>query len=242
MSYPYLVDVIRRIKKNRFTSTVSIQTSGYNIAEELIDELAAVGLDRINLSLNAMTVKKAKRLSGRGDYPYDAILALAEYIAKSSISLLIAPVWVPGVNDEDIIEIINFAKKINKKDSRYPLLGIQNYMKHKEGRNIPGIQTKNFKLFNKQLRDFEKKYQINDLILKPYMFNCFKSDMIPNPFSLHEKVVAEIVLPGRIRNEVIAKARNRLIHVSNVKNYTLGSKITIQIIRTRHNIFFGKHV
>ena len=94
----------------------------------------------------------SKKLSGKGDYSIDKMLEMAEYIVNSEISLLLAPVWIPGINDQDIEEIVKFSLKVNPNETKYPTLGIQNYLTHDIGRNLKGITQKKFADFNQQLR------------------------------------------------------------------------------------------
>ncbi len=242
MSYPYLVELVQKLNDNPATNVVSIQTNGWFLEEKLIDELAEVNLSRINLSINTLNTQMGKKLSGRGDYPLEKILELAEYIANSNISLLLAPLWIPGVNDDDIEEIIKFSLKINSNGDKYPTLGIQNYLLHNQGRNMKGIKQKSFSDFNKQLREFEKRLGGKDLVLKPYMFNNYKTEMIQNPMKVNEIIDAKVVLFGRKENEIFAIAKNRLIHVINADNASIGKRIKVRIIRNRHNIFFAKPV
>jgi len=240
MSYPYLVDLVEKLSSNPITKVISIQTNGWYLNEKLIDELEEAGLSRINLSINTLELSKGKKLSGRGDYPLQKILEMAEYIAESKIALLLAPVWIPSVNDEDMESIIEFSVKINPKEERYPTLGLQNYLVHSQGRNIKGIRSKKFSEFNSQLRAFEKKFGAKNLVLKPYMFNNFKTKMISQPMKINEKVLAKAIFPGRTENEIFAVAKNRLIHVVNASNSLVGKKIEVKIIRNKHNIYFGK--
>jgi len=242
MANPYLVDIIQLLNENPKTNITSIQSNGWYLNEKLVDDLESVGLSRINLSLNSMQPKLSKRLAGRGDYNLEFLLEMAEYISNSKISLILTPLWIPEWNDEDMEEIIKFSLKINKKEERYPTLGIQNYLTHNQGRNIKGIKAKTFAVFNNQLRAFEKKLGAKDLVLKPHMFEMFKTEMITNPLKMNEVVLAEVVLPGRTENEVIATAKNRLIHITDSKPYNYGSKIKVRITRNRHNIFFGKPI
>ncbi|NHJ04140.1 MAG: radical SAM protein [Candidatus Heimdallarchaeota archaeon] len=240
MSYPYLVDFVGKLRTNPITKVISIQTNGWYLNEKLIDELEEVGLSRINLSINTLELTKGKKLSGRGDYPLQKILEMAEYIAESKIALLLAPVWIPSINDEDMESIIEFSVKVNSNEERYPTLGLQNYLVHHQGRNIKGIHSKTFSEFNTQLRAFEKKFEVKNLVLKPYMFNNFKTKMISQPMRINEKIFAEAILPGRTENEIFATAKNRLIHVVDASNSLIGKKIEVKIIRNKHNIYFGK--
>ena len=242
MAYPYLLELIQKLKNNQATKIVSIQTNGWFLKEQLIDELAEVGLDRINLSLNAIDLTLGKKMAGRGDYNLERILELAEYIAKTKISLLIAPLWIPGINDDEITKIIKFTKLINSHEKRFPILGIQNYLFHNEGRNIKGIKTKQLRDFYSQLKSFEKKYAVEQLVLKQSMFKTYKTKMIANPINKNEIVLAEIAAYGRLPNEVLGIAKNRLIHISMVDKISIGHKIKVRIIRNRHNIFFATPV
>ena len=242
MSYPYLMELIQGISENKNTAIISAQTNGWYLNEKLIDNLEAAGLSRINLSINTLELATAKKLSGRGDFPLKRILEMAEYIANSKISLLLAPLWIPGINDSDIEEIIKFSKRINNEEKRFPTLGIQNYLIHHQGRNMKGVKSKTFKTFNQQMREFEKKYEISNLVLKQTMFESYKSKMITNPLKIDEIVTGEVVLPGRLSDKVFTIAKNRIIHVLGAKGMSVGSKIRARIIRNRHNIFFAKKV
>lgn len=242
MSYPYLLRLVELLQENPATKIISIQTNGWFLTKELIDDLNGAGLTRINLSINALDPRLAQRLAGRGDYPLKKILKMAEYLTQSPIELIITPLWVPGWNDEAISEIVKFTKKIIKNTGRFPILGIQNYLRHYQGRNIPGVRPKSFHKFNQQLKRLEKKFGVKDLVLEPEMFGTIKTEMIPNPMEVDEIVFGTVVLPGRLENEVLAKAKNRLIQVADVDNPPRGSKIKIQITRNRHNIFFGRKI
>ncbi|MHA1655625.1 MAG: radical SAM protein [Candidatus Heimdallarchaeota archaeon] len=239
MSYPYLVELVQRLWENNNTAVVSLQTDGWFLNEQIIDELSAVKLSRINLSINAFDSKLAKRLAGRGDYNLEKMLELAEYILDSNISLLLAPIWIPEINDSDIELLIKFFSKKKRKNSSYPLFGIQNYEIYSEGRHVKGVKQKDFKLFYKQLRELESRYRVQDLVLTPKKFGMYKTKLLPIPMKRNEIVKAKIVLPGRLQNEVLATARRRLIHVRQVSPPSIGKKIKIRITRNRHNLFFG---
>ncbi|NHJ87218.1 MAG: radical SAM protein [Asgard group archaeon] len=239
MSYPYLVELVQKLNESPNTKIISIQTNGWYLTKKLIDELASVGLSRVNLSINSLDLKLAKHLSGRGDYPLEKILENAEYIINSGISLLIAPLWIHGWNDEDIKDIIKFSLKINSENSKYPTLGIQNYLVHHEGRNIPNTKQKSFTEFYAELRKMEKELGATQLVLKQQMFDTFKSKMIDLTMKQNQLVKAEVVLPGRLENEFFAKANNRIIHISPANNLSIGKSVKLRITRNRHNIYFA---
>ena len=47
-------------------------------------------------------------LAGTKSYSVEHVMDVARLLAKSKIDVLLAPVWVPGYNDEDIPKIIEF--------------------------------------------------------------------------------------------------------------------------------------
>ena len=61
---------------------------------------------------------------------------------------------------------------------------------------------------------------------------------LPKPFKKGQIVQAEIVLPGRIGNEKLAVAEERLISVLNC--YKEEGTVRLRIKRTKHNIFLGE--
>ena len=62
-----------------------------------------------------MDAENAKFLAGIPSYDLKHVIEVAEEIASSQIDLLLAPVWVPGYNDEEIKKIEDkVRKKIDK--------------------------------------------------------------------------------------------------------------------------------
>ena len=123
--YPDFIQLIEETAKLENVETISMQTNGMLLTKEMIDKLEKLGMNRINLSINSLNSGRAKKFSGTQSYDIKHIKEIAEYIAKSKIELLLAPVYLPNVNDEDIEEIIQLAKKLNAK------LGIQKYEVYK---------------------------------------------------------------------------------------------------------------
>ena len=62
---------------------------------------------------------------------------------------------------------------------------------------------------------------------------------LPKPFKKGQVVEAEIVLPGRIGNEKLAVANDRLISIPNCYKEE-GTRVKLRIKRTKHNIFLGE--
>ena len=138
--YPHLPDLIAALKKIDEVSIISLQTNGTLLNTAKIAALESAGLDRINLSLHALDPAIAKMLAGVEWFDIDTLITTAKAIAQSNIDLLIAPVYVPGINDEEIPKLIRFAKEIGA-GKRFPPLGIQKFERYKYGRTPKGIKV-----------------------------------------------------------------------------------------------------
>lgn len=91
-------------------------------------------------------------------------------IANSKIDLLIAPVWVPGYNDDEIPKIIEFALEIGA-GKKFPPLGIQKYIPYRFGRKVGKSMT--FREFYDRLRALEREFGVK-LVLSPKDFGIEK--------------------------------------------------------------------
>lgn len=230
--YPYIVDLVKRLKD--LADVVSVQTNGTLIDEKKIEELEGY-LDRINLSINSLDSEKAKLLSGRKDYDLEHIKSIAKEIADSEIDLLIAPVWIPGYNDKDILELIDFGKKIGA-GKRWKPFGIQKYIKYRFGRHPKGAKVMTFKDFYARLRKID-----DSLILHPRDFGIRKCRSLPKRFKVGERLRIRLCMHGRLRGEMIGVARDRVIQVTNTGK-GIDEFVDIRILRNHHNIYVAKPV
>ena len=231
--YAEIVELIKDLSSIKKVKTISMDTNGTLLTEELVDKLAEAGLTRINLSLNAMDKNLARKLAGC-KYNLDKIKETASYIAKK-MELAIAPVLVPGFNDDAMEKLINFAKKM-KGDRKGYFIGIQNFLNYRFGRN-PCKQL-SWDKFYLMMKDLEKKTNTK-LIIGPEDFNIQKTKKLPKPFKKGQIIKAEILCPGRLKNEMLAVASNRVISIPTCFKKGI---VKIRITRTKHNIFMGRLV
>ena len=240
LTYPYLVDLVQEISEIEGVDVISLQTHGAVLRESLIYELEDARLSRINLSIDALDPVKAKQLSGTEWYDIERIKELAELIVDTKIDLLIAPVWVPRLNDDEIPRIIEFALKIGA-GKRWPPLGIQKYEAHKHGRKPKGIRPMSWKEFYRRLRELEKKYCVK-LILRPEDFGIHKRRKLPVPFKLGERVLVEVKTLGWLKGEKLGVARNRAITIIDANSIPIGVEVKVEIIRIKDNIIIARPV
>ena len=231
--YADMVELVKGIMSIKGVKRSSIDTNGTLLSRKLIDELADAGLTRINLSLNAMDPEKAQKLAG---YPYnlDKVIEIARYI-PAKMDLIIAPVWVSGYNDEELPKLAKFAEEIGAGKS-CPPIGVQNLLNYRFGRNP--VESMPMEQFYSKMREIEEKHGIK-LIFDKQAFDVQDLPELPKPFKKGQIIDAKIVLPGRIGNEKLAAAKERLISVPDCFR-DIGEKVRIRIKRTKHNIFLGE--
>ncbi|MBW2991846.1 radical SAM protein [Candidatus Woesearchaeota archaeon] len=233
MSYPDIAELTRKLLRIKGIYRVSVQTNGFLLTKEKINRLAKAGLHRINLSINSLDKEKSRLLSGNDNYGIKEIKELAEYIVKNTnIELLIAPVWLPNINDKDIEDIIRFAKTIGAK------LGIQKYEIYKYSRKIKGADHDNWWKFYKKLEDLENKHNIK-LKISKQDFDIVPAQRIPTKLEIGEKVNAKIVAPGWLHNQMLAVANSRCITINNC-NAEIGKTVNIKILENKNNIYIGE--
>lgn len=239
VTYPRIVDLIHGIKEIEKVKVISLETHGALLNEKILDDMDAAGLSRLNLSIDTMDPELAKFLSDTDWFDLPKVLELATYVAENlKMDLLIAPVWVPGINDADMPKLIEFAKRIGA-GKKWPPLGIQKYEVHKYGRKPKGVKPMTWYDFYKTLRKWEEEYEVK-LVLNPKDFGIYKTKRLPLIFKRGEKVSARVVGPGWHRGEWLAVAGDRVIAVLGVSGEPpIGSRVKVEILRNKHNIYVG---
>ncbi|MEX0567548.1 MAG: radical SAM protein [Candidatus Njordarchaeota archaeon] len=241
LTYPKIVDLVQELKSTKGVEVVSMQTHGVLLTEKILGDLSDAGLDRINLSIDALDPELAKYLSGTPEYDIEKITGLAEYIVNSTkMDLLIAPVWVPSINDAEIPKIIEFALKIGA-GKKWPALGIQKYIPHKRGRKPKNIKPMTWKEFYKKLAAWETKYKTKLILSLSRDFGLHKRKMLPLKYNVGEKAIVKVVALGWLKNEVIAAGRNRSITVVRIPSeIPIGTELFVKIIQNKHNLYISK--
>ncbi|VVB85064.1 Coenzyme PQQ synthesis protein E [uncultured archaeon] len=236
--YPQLVELVHGLSQNSHVKTVSMQTNGTLFTEKLLDELDGAGLSRINMSIEAIEPGLAKKIARTDSYKIDRVLEAALYITNNTnIDLLIAPVWLPGINDAEIPKLIEFAKSIGA-GKRWPALGIQKFLAHKNGRR-PDIKAMSWDDFYYRLRKWEEIYKTK-LILAPQDFGSFECKAIPRMFKRYEKVKVNVVGPGWMKGEKLAVARDRVITIVDADKVPLGKEVSVRIERIVDGIYMAR--
>lgn len=229
--YPYMVELLEKLRKVPQVKVISAQTNGMLLDPEKIKAMEGL-LDRINLSISSMDPRRGRMLAGTNLYDVEHVKEVARAVAASDIDLLLAPVWVPGFNDEDIPKLIEFGLEIGA-GKRWPGFGIQNYVRYQFGKKVRGRPMK-FSEFFKRLEEYGKQYGLN-LKLAPADFGIHKAPGLPRAFRRGERVKLELVAPGRVFGEMLAVSRGRVIGV--LTDRPAGSTVFAEITRTNDNVY-----
>jgi hypothetical protein len=210
--YPKLFELIEKLWEIEGIERISMQSNGLLLNHEIIKKLEEVNLTRINISLNSLNEEKAGYLCNCKDYNMDSLLKNIDNLIDSKINVLIAPVWFPGENDEDIEGIIKYIIGMRKKgySERKLQIGIQKYLMYKTGRKLKKIRPKSWGYFYKQLSRLEKKYGIK-LKLGPKDFNIHKRIIVSSLKPRKDDILnLDVISIGRWENEYIGKINDNL--------------------------------
>jgi uncharacterized Fe-S cluster-containing radical SAM superfamily enzyme len=237
LMYYRLPELVAALKSTDPITVVSLQTNGTLLDDAKIAALAKAGLDRVNLSLHALDPVLARELAGVEEYDINKITEAAQAVAKSSIDLLIAPVYIPGINDAEIPKLIDFAKECGA-GKRFPPLGIQKFERYKYGRTPKGIKVQSWwQFFNRSIKEWEKTSGLC-LRLDPNRdFGTIRRPSLPQVFTKGEKATVAIMAPGWIHGEMLGVARNRVISVFGCDKSS--GQVRVRIVATKNNIYVG---
>ncbi len=226
--YPRLVQLVKDLKETPNVAVVSINTNGTLLNKKLIDDLEKAGLTRINISIHSLDKARASQLAST-PYNVDLVLEMIKY-CEGKIDVLLAPVLVPGKNEQDIDDIIELSKKI--KNKKYPTIGIQNFLSYKGGRNA--AKEMPWDNFFELLKQKEKEHNVT-LIIKENLFGIEYDETLPKPFKKGQIIKVELKLPGRAKGEMIGVVKDRCIMVYNCKKES--GSINVKLLRDKHNIY-----
>lgn len=241
ITYPKIVELVANLRQVEGVETVSMQTHGSTLNTKLMDRLSAAGLTRLNLSLDALEPSLARELADTEWYDVEKIVALMKHIAScTETDLLVAPVWVHGVNDAEMPKIISLAKSIGA-GKAFPPLGIQKCERHKRGRRLKKAKWLSWQGFYDQLRGWEKEFGIK-LVLKAADFGIHGRLVLPVPYRMLEKVKIEVVGPGWLKGEKLAvtQAKDRSLTLINAGDIPVGAKLKARIMANKHNILIAE--
>ncbi|MFH0874814.1 MAG: radical SAM protein [archaeon] len=223
--YSDLEKLATDLRSKREVNHISIATNAVLLSKKKADSLIRSGITHFHISLNAFSKEKCDFISCR-NYPIEQVKSICKHIAKNA-KLVIAPVYIPSVNDSEIEELILFSKKINS-----PIM-IQNFLEYRFGKRP--VNSIPMKLFFQKLSLLEKKYDVNLTALSEP--KIIADEKLPKPF--HKGDVIDVIIVGnaRIPNAKLGVCKDRSVIIADC--FRDNGKIRARIIRDKDNIFVG---
>ncbi|TFG04222.1 MAG: radical SAM protein [Promethearchaeota archaeon] len=248
--YNQLYYLLKQLWNIKNVKIISMQSNGLLLTNEIIEQLEKVNLTRINISLNTLNRELAEYFCDCAFYDMEKLKKNIYQLLISSVDVLLAPVWFPGKNDEDIEDIIKYVRDLRSEgfSENQIQLGIQKYLIYKTGRKLKKVRPKSWGYFYKQLTKLEKKYQIK-LKLGPNDFGIQKREcFLTLNLEKGDKISAEIISKGRWNNECIGKISKNvgikiLLQKPLIFNPKLiGKRIEVEVIKANYkdNIITAK--
>ncbi len=233
---PFLYDdmtlLIEDLQKLEQVHTISIDTNGTLLTREKIDRLAKCNKLQLNLSLDAIDETVAKQIAGVTNYNPAHVKDIIGYASEKCSKVIVAPVLTQGFNEDEIEKIVAWVKTLKVA----PILGIQNFLRYKTGRN-PAKEME-WKKFYALLEKLEKKYDIK-LKLQKEDFNIKEIKELPKPFVEGDEITAWLKCADRFPGSSIAVCKERTISIPGLQ-FTREKRVKLKITRDKHNIFVGK--
>ena len=237
LMYARLPELVAALKAIDAVSVVSLQTNGTLLDDKKIAALAEAGLDRVNLSLHALDPALARELAGVDWYDIGKVTVAARAVAQSSMDLLIAPVYMPGINDAEIPKLIAFARECGA-GKRFPALGIQKFERYRYGRTPKGIKVQSWwQFFNRSIKEWEKASGLSLRLNPERDFLTVRRPSLPQVFKKGERATVEIRAPGWIHGEQLGVARNRVVSVFGCDKTS--GQVRVKIVASKNNIYVG---
>ncbi len=232
--YPYIKELIKGLKEINDVYKVGIVTNGALLTRELLIDLYSNGLDSLHVSLNGLNDSISK-LYGV-NYPLQRVIDVLRNI-PNGLELFLTPVWIKGMNDQGIEEVVSFGKELINQGKKVKF-GIQNYLFYKHGKRIPNYREVSWNEFFAFLKGLEEKYGVK-LLLSKEEAEIINSKHLKKPFHKGELVNAIIVSKGRYRNEYLGASSDRVITIKTKKNLSINQKVKVKIFRDKDNLFVG---
>jgi len=235
LMYHRLPELVSAMKSIDEVKTVSLQTNGTLLDAKKIAALESAGLDRVNLSIHAIDPALAKELAGVDWFDIAKVMDTARAVAAGQMDLLIAPVYLPGINDAEIPKLIRFAQEIGA-GKRFPPLGIQKFEHYRYGRSPKGVKAQSWwQFFNRSIKEWEKEAKIPLRLDLDKDFGNERRQFVPLTMKKGEKVTVEIRAPGWIHGEMLGVANNRVVSIYNCPKQS--GQLRVKIVATKHNIY-----
>jgi len=240
LTHPHALEIIRELASSGRVSRVAVETHGGFLTERLASRLADAGLSRVNLSVDTLDPEKARLLAGVQWYDVSRVVGAAEFLLKETdVDVVLTPVVVPGVNEDDMPGLIEWARSRGAGEkSGWPTgVLIQKMEVHRYGRAPKRIKPWSWKRFYAWLRRLEEETGYR-LIVEPGEIGIEPAPALDKPYRAGEEVVLEVLGPGWHRGELLAVDRDRLrVFALYCRKGCGRGRVTARVVRDKDNIY-----
>ncbi len=221
--YAEIADLVRDLSAIPLVRAISIITNAMLLTKDLGERLIDAGLTSFNVSLHSLDPEKARRLFHMRGYNIDRVKSTLLSL-KGKVTIIIAPVYLKGQNEQDMEEIACFCHENGF------LFGMQNFQMNKRGRNP--VKEVEFCDFFRVVTELSKKYPATVMKLE----KIGRTRQLPKPFHKGHVIEADILSQGRYPPERIGACQGRVITVKG--DIPLG-RHKIRITKDSYNVFYG---
>lgn len=222
--YTQLEKLVKGLRMIQGIAKISIQTNGTLMKD--------IPVDVINLSFHAMDAQLARQLANSPCMNIEKVKEFGFHYKSKGISVRLCPVWIPGVNDEEIPKIISFAKE------HAFLLGIQKYEVYAHSRKHEKVKAQSWYQFYSQIKKWEKEFGI-PLQVTAKELGIHKALRVPEVFKKGERVQLEVQARGWFTDQMIAVGRGRCVSVQHCEKKE-GDLVNVKIIEAKNNIYLAE--
>lgn len=242
LTHPRLPEFVKAVRSVAGVRWVIVETRLHGASEELLKSLAEAGVDRLNVSVDTLNPVKGRILTGSEAYDVRRVLRLAEYaFHELGIDVHVAPLWLPGVNDEDLEEVVTWAIR-NGFGRTVPPLGIQKYVVHKRGRKMKEVPEPSWDDWKRFLERLEMRYGVR-LMLSMEDYGLRKAPRVPCPVKRGDTVWAIVVCEGPYKREYLGVLEDysyTLTIVSRKERLEPGDLVLARIFHEKDGIVLAK--
>lgn len=244
LTHPELPELVRLIKESGYVDRVALETHGGGLTRELVEKLWASGLDRINLSVDAVNRETAAALVGVSWYDPERVLWVASWaLENTGIDVVLTPVIVPGHNEAEIRALIDWARRHGAgRRSGWPTgVLVQKYEVHKYGRKVPDVRAWSWNRFFGWLKALEEETGYR-LIVRPEEIGMERRPRIEPPYRVGERVRAVVVGPGWHTGEtlVVDSRGLRAMAMLGGRKLAPGRSVNAVVISNEDNVYVVK--
>ncbi len=229
--YSKLVEYCDEVLDSGYVKDVHIITNGVLFGKKIVDELFAISKKRgkeVNVSFSISSLENEGEIMGRM-FNAGLVIKNIEYAIKK-LKVILTPVWIYGINDEEIKKLVKFAE--NKKIK----ISIQKFCKNKYGRNP--IKEISWEKFFKDLKDLESEMGVK---LTQPLTKLKQTKQLPLLCKKGDQIEVERICRGK-GDEILGVLnqgnQNRAVVLFGCSS--LKKKIKGKVLKNKYNITVAK--